>query len=711
MAYFDDIVGEPSYFDDILRPQEPLKDDRNLFAKANDFVIDAGNAVAGLAKAGVSLVSPTGDTAKSLSEFITEGQSNQSDYRQKLRQNLDQLVAEAKERGDTGVLEYLGHALSNPVTVLLPEAVGNFGPFAAAGRVAQVAGAGRAATQGLGVAEQAAAGSRAALGATSTLGGTVGAGGVRGGYADTIMRAPDAQLQAESPEYAALRNQGVDESTAKTEIAGRVDPRLIGGMAAGGGIGVLSGRIGAEGALFGRNPGFARTVGTEVGGEFVEGATQQAAQNYAVQGQLPSQPLGEDVLLGGVQEALISAPGGVVAGAVGRKTPPTPGEVLAEIDSAPTVDDAIMAAGRLVEESLMTAADQPSDVNRMTDEALGRARDFAEGEVAAAEDQMRTTLGTLDEARQDAAFAPQSEAAAQAVRDADAPRIEEAVRQQQVEQAIQAVDAPEPNAMQLALMRAREKADVGERLPAAGNDVGPAVPRDVPQPAPVVPDRPVAVPEQRGQPGSSVGVVGQGGEVATGGQPQPDAARGVQPTGIASPVASPVASPNLDETAPAVPRETWRRVETPTTLSVGTPVRSDTGVGLVVKSPVPLAPGRARIQWSDGTTVTQNVKGLEIQKTPSRVDALQSAERDSQFEEVSDFPTAVAPGKRMISKRGRISSPDWGRRSARRWCSSGRPAGSTSTALSCLTTTRPSTSTPRPLTRTIWWLPVMKSRT
>lgn len=216
-------LQDPDSFrvDPPVTPAGPLKDDRTLFAKANDWMIDAGNAAASLAGAGVSFVSPDGGAAKSIADFIKEGEGNQSDYRQKLRAELGQLIEDAKANGDTGTLAWLQHNLSNPVTELLPQAVGNFGPFAAAGKVAGGLGAARAAAGGATAAEAATAGTSAALGATSTLGGVVGAGGVRQGYYEEIQKATDEQLLKESPEY--RETPGDDVRAGRQEDPWRAD--------------------------------------------------------------------------------------------------------------------------------------------------------------------------------------------------------------------------------------------------------------------------------------------------------------------------------------------------------------------------------------------------------------------------------------------------------------------------------------------------------
>lgn len=471
-------LQDPDSFrvDPPVTPAGPLKDDRTLFAKANDWMIDTGNAAASLAGAGVSLVSPDGGAAKSIADFIKEGEGNQSDYRQKLRAELGQLIEDAKAKGDTGTLAWLQHNLSNPVTELLPQAVGNFGPFAAAGKVAGGLGAARAAAGGATAAEAATAGTSAALGATSTLGGVVGAGGVRQGYYEEIQKATDEQLLKESPEYAKLR-ETMYEQDAKKTLGGQMNPRLAAGMGIGGTVGVISGRLGAEQALFGKNPGFARTVGAEVGGEFVEGATQQGAQNFAVQGQMPSKPLMDDVLLQGVQEAVIAAPGGIVAGAMHR--PKAPEEQVKDIVDAPDLQSAVEATrqviaglgvnppagSRVIDPALMTAADTQQAAGAMTDDALVTAQSRFEQEAAAAQQMMReqamnriqaptqpavSSLGPqIDQRRQEAGVANAAED--QVSREAGIDQM----RAEQVQGALRA-PIPEGTATDLATGQPRE---------------------------------------------------------------------------------------------------------------------------------------------------------------------------------------------------------------------------------------------------------------
>lgn len=368
----------------------PLSDDRTLFARVNDWMIDTGNAAASLAQAGASFFAPDTGAAKSVGDFIEEGRNNQSDYRKKLRDEQQRLIEEAKAKGDTGALAWITHALSNPITELLPEAVGNIGPFAAVGKVAQGATAATALARGAGAAEAAAAGTKGGLLATEAMGGLVGAGGVRQGYYEDIQKAPDAQLQAENPTYAQLR-QSMSEADAKRQLGAEMNPRLAAGMAAGGGVGMLAGRFGAEEAILGKTPGFARIAGAEVGTEFAEGAIQQGAQNFAVQGQLPSKSLWEDVLLSGVQEATVAAPGGVAGGILGRKRAEVEKTIedLKAITEAPTIEDAVAAAARAIDPALKTAADTPQQTSRMTDDALLSAQARFEQEAAAAQAIMR----------------------------------------------------------------------------------------------------------------------------------------------------------------------------------------------------------------------------------------------------------------------------------------------------------------------------------
>lgn len=511
-------LQDPDSFrvDPPVTPAGPLKDDRTLFAKANDWMIDAGNAAASLAGAGVSFVSPDGGAAKSIADFIKEGEGNQSDYRQKLRAELGQLIEDAKAKGDTGTLAWLQHNLSNPITELLPQAVGNFGPFAAAGKVAGGLGAARAAAGGATAAEAATAGTSAALGATSTLGGVVGAGGVRQGYYEEIQKATDEQLLKESPEYAKLR-ETMYEQDAKKTLGGQMNPRLAAGMGIGGTVGVISGRLGAEQALFGKNPGFARTVGAEVGGEVVEGATQQGAQNFAVQGQMPSKPLMDDVLLQGVQEAVIAAPGGIVAGAMHR--PKAPEEQVKDIVDAPDLQSAVEATrqaiaglgvnppagSRVIDPALMTAADTQQSAGAMTDDALVTAQSRFDQEAAAAQQMMReqamnriqaptqptmSSLGPqIDQRRQEAGVANAAE---------DQVSREAGIDQMRAEQVQGALQAPIPQGqttdlatgqtqepiqgpMQAAFARLQEQRNAGARpvRPDVGQAVQPAVQESV----------------------------------------------------------------------------------------------------------------------------------------------------------------------------------------------------------------------------------------
>src|SRR5690606_2017820 len=90
-----------------LRPPAPT---RNTFARANDTVIEAANAAAGLVKAGSDLIAPGNRVSRGIDDFIEAGQERQSDFKQDQRRRLAQdLEAAPSELAKAGT--YLRHAV------------------------------------------------------------------------------------------------------------------------------------------------------------------------------------------------------------------------------------------------------------------------------------------------------------------------------------------------------------------------------------------------------------------------------------------------------------------------------------------------------------------------------------------------------------------------------------------------------------------------
>jgi hypothetical protein len=298
--------------------------DRNVFARANDFAIDTGNAAAGLVKSGVDLVAPGSKPSKAIDSFIKESEAKQSDWKKAQRKKLGENIANAEGELDK-VGAYLEHVKEDPAEVVA-QAVGNVGPFRALGMAFKAAGWG----------------TKAAM----TAAGALSAGEVRGNILDKVLAKKDADLQAENEEYAKLRAGGMSEADAKHEIGTRFVQHLpevgLAGL-----IGSLGGKWGLEGVAAGvGKPMKSRLAATAVSAadEGIQGAVEQVATNVGVRRIDGKQAIGEDVALNAVQEGL---PGGI-GGAVGHRAHGAPPAITPppadRPDSAPTQSQQLVRA-------------------------------------------------------------------------------------------------------------------------------------------------------------------------------------------------------------------------------------------------------------------------------------------------------------------------------------------------------------------------------
>lgn len=282
--------------------------ERDAFAYMNDFMIDAGNAVAGLAKAGVDVVAPGSAASQSIDDFIKQGQASQSDWKKAEREKLNQALRAAPDEWSKAGA-YLSHAVIDDPLGLVAEAAGNIGPFAAFGKVLQAA---RIAAP---VAE------KIAMGLASTL----AVGEVRGNIYDKIQATPDAELQRVNPDYARAR-QTMTEAQAKKEFGTRFVQHLP-ELAVTAVVGALGGKYGLEGMAAGVGPRVGRAGRAVIGmaDEGLQGAEEQLATNFGAARVDPRQTLGEDVGLNTAMEGLVGGVGGAMTGAQGRLPAQAPG--------------------------------------------------------------------------------------------------------------------------------------------------------------------------------------------------------------------------------------------------------------------------------------------------------------------------------------------------------------------------------------------------
>ena len=289
---------------------------RDTFATVNDFMIDAGNAAAGLVKSGVDLFAPDSAASKFIDEqIIKDGESKQSDYKKYLNQKL---AAELQEAGINDGSNYgeiaaearkagvqLSHALTQDPVGTIGQVLGNVGPFALLGR-------------GMAAAKLA-NGVRSAI--SAGVAGGLSAGEVRGNIWEKISSTPDADLQKSSPAYAELRKRGMDEQAAKREIGANFE-RNFPELAMVGLVGALSGKFGPEAMATGVAPKYAMgRPGAAVLGFLDEGPLQggaeQVASNVGVQRAIPGQSLIEGVGPNIVAEGIPGAAMGAAFGGHG----------------------------------------------------------------------------------------------------------------------------------------------------------------------------------------------------------------------------------------------------------------------------------------------------------------------------------------------------------------------------------------------------------
>lgn len=291
------------------KPAPPAS--RGLFGAANDYVIEAANAVLSGTKSIIDFASPGTDLAASIQRLVEEGESKQSDVARQAKQELGQALS----TDDTmEQLKAVGkYAVTSP-GLAISQAVGS---FVAPGAAIKAARGGAAL---FGVGERAAGAARAvgplrpgvAEAASERALSRAGLGG--GAAAGAALAGGDAAGNAYDMVYEGLTNAGVDPEEARRQatVAAReasVVPAAIGG---------LTGVFGAEARFaggLGAPKSILRTGLSEAGQEaFEEGATQLsanlAAGQYvneipAMRGVVGSAAMG--AVLGGITGAGVAA--------------------------------------------------------------------------------------------------------------------------------------------------------------------------------------------------------------------------------------------------------------------------------------------------------------------------------------------------------------------------------------------------------------------
>lgn len=315
----------------------------------------------------------------------------------------------------------------------------------------------------------------------TALSAAMGAGAVKGGIAETVQNAPDADLMPD-PLYAEMRNSGMSEQDAK---AGLSEQRAsygdaYGKILLGAGIGAAVGRFGSVenaiasmgkrtaaqaqvGLLKGVGTGVAKEVATEIPQEMTEtylgnkGAASQGASIAADQGVIES----------GVKAGILSAVGGGVAGMTGRgasQPAPIPSVTPADIlsDSVTSVDQAIsLAQVSLATPSNLSATATGTQMAAPPVSSAGPG--FDARSVAGDYIDQQDLSGLVESETRNlqvmrAQLAQEQEKSAQldALQDQSAQELGR-LPDQQVAAAMAATDET-PTAMQLAMQRAQDKA-------------------------------------------------------------------------------------------------------------------------------------------------------------------------------------------------------------------------------------------------------------
>lgn len=242
---------------------------------ANDLVIEAGNAAAGLVSGVGEFVSPGNRFSRAIQQNIIDpGEAKQSIPTALAKRALQRGMS-TSELGPQASAVY-DYITENP-GLAAAQAVGSFGPIGLAGKATQ------AGSLAVGLGSKAAG--RVGLGATAAISGAA-AGGDAGGDAYKLVMDTPREVLLAHPQAQALVEAGVtDVGQIYEELATRAARRASVVPAV---IGAVSGATGAEKALLGGTRGFrgvAKSTGAEALGEGLEESAttfsgRKSAQEY-----------------------------------------------------------------------------------------------------------------------------------------------------------------------------------------------------------------------------------------------------------------------------------------------------------------------------------------------------------------------------------------------------------------------------------------------
>lgn len=307
-----------------------------FFGGAQDVVIEAANAAAGLVGSAGEFISPGNRVSAAIRENIIEpGEARQTVPTQLAKRALarglesSEFVPQA-----SAVYQYV---TENPL-LAAGQALGSFAPIGLPVRGATMA------ARGLGLGERAAA--RAGLGTGAAVSGAAGGGDAANAAYELVMNTPREVLLSH-PQAQELINAGVtDETAIYEELATRAARRASVAPAL---IGAVAGATGAERLIAAPVQGARRAavqVGLEAGTEALEeGATTYSGRRAAQEYNPAINPLAGvygSALLGGVMGAGTAAPIALVT--MERTPAPAPGDATDLTSTRPAVVDASPSA-------------------------------------------------------------------------------------------------------------------------------------------------------------------------------------------------------------------------------------------------------------------------------------------------------------------------------------------------------------------------------
>ncbi|KVE31076.1 hypothetical protein [Burkholderia sp. TSV86] len=314
-AHGEDANTLRSFFDQQYGADKPKAPTRSMLRAPADWLGAAAGSAAGAAKSVVDLFAPGSTASNWLAAEQKYYADNASPVVKDSEQRVAREIAEDEAMGGSGVMPTVRGMVRSPVQTAAKFA-GGLAPAVAAGLIP---GAGEVAVPAMLAAQ--------------------GGGQVRGALYDKLQAMPDATLMSSSPAYAQLRQSGMSEGDAKSELASLAKNWPEIGSAAL--LGAVTARIApVERGLAGLTTGLQRPAAAalEAATNAAQSAGTQLATNAAVRGVLPDQPLSEGVAREGVTGALA---GGLLGGAFGGRRAPhpeaAPADVATQDASAPVL--------------------------------------------------------------------------------------------------------------------------------------------------------------------------------------------------------------------------------------------------------------------------------------------------------------------------------------------------------------------------------------